>query len=321
MRLDFNKVVNRALRDHPELRSETVFIDAALDGFDAPEKKRKSWHGDLSVIERVKRNTKIVESLERTSNKARKGKTSFAQSYDDYGVKALTHYPWYRSHVFNPHCSMEEERATLNHELGHLVVEGAMDGTPYAENAADAYAIMRMIARGSEKSDPYYCGWFRAYQFLASGEGDYLTTFTVDHIAMNRANFVSLTPDQIAKVAHVWAKKFTPKDSEISKLREDFSKLKSYRWQSEPNNNRTGLLELALTTINAEVDSLKFYVGARVLAGILEPGGIKYGRIKIDLDQPKFNEIAIILCKKIDTLGPSHPLAMAAARLQPRLPR
>src|SRR5690606_22567515 len=114
-----------------------------------------------------------------------------------------------------------------------------------------------------------YCGWKRAAIFIKSGTISHLTTFTVDKILCDSqtADFMSLSPQETLAVARDYAKKNTPSPEKLKSLSKTFGPLGKMPLQQ-------AFRKLGEITLKADKNSDAFYLGARVLSGALQEGGV-----------------------------------------------
>jgi len=297
-RFDFNKAARKAMKDHPELRGNTLFIDAANTDF--AEIKKALLEKDVDEED--------IKDLAKTVRDAKRLKTAFHQEYD-WGRKKPLHVIIFhpdKHPVFGKEHGERDDAGTFDHETGHALSPHAT-GT-LAENTADAYAALRNIQRfGGDTADLDYAGWKRAAIFILSGVTSHLTTLTLDKIVCDAAtaDFISLTPAETLRIAEEYAKLNTPSEERLKKLKEDFSGLKGLALEDT-------FRKVAAATLAAKEDSDTFYVGARVLQGALQKGGQKLDGRHIELKGGEWDDVREKLSEKTSALPQQHPLRRAA---------
>jgi hypothetical protein len=302
LRFDFQKAARRAMKDHPELKKNGLFINAANDQYIALAPVFKKLEDDDEAQEDIAKNVKI----------AKRSKTSFFQAIPlDSKNEILTVVFHTDKHtLYDPSDKLIDDTGTFDHETGHALSTKA-HGT-LGENTADAYALLRHLQRYEHrKTDIDFCAWKRALIFMQAGVTSHLTTFTADKILIDSktSKFVSLTPQQTIAVAKDYARKHTRDEKQLKSLAKAFSPL-----AKKPLNDAT-FKQLAKITLAAPVQSDVFYLGARVLLPPLENGPMMVDGKKIILTGKDWDRIRQQLHTKCQSLPEKHPL-----RLQRPLP-
>jgi hypothetical protein len=298
LRFDFNEAVKKVVRDHPQLKKGALYINAANDDWDTTEAALVSMSVDEDDIDEIKKGVK----------EARRLKTSFCQaiSIDGKNMSAVILHPD-KNPLYGAAHGAGDDIGTFDHETSHALTPG-LSGT-LGENTADAYASLRHLQRfKGEEDDIDYCGWKRAAIFMRAGVPSHLTTFTLDRILCDAktADFMSLTPAETIAIAKDYAKKHTPGDKKLKRLQNDFKRLKKLPLDETFN-------KLAQITLKADVKSDTFYLGARVLKGALQEGGVTLDGEHIALTGGKWDKVRRKLDAKIDQLPAKHPLRRKSA--------
>jgi hypothetical protein len=168
----------------------------------------------------------------------------------------------------------KERMGIFDHEVGHIVVKDALHNTHSRadeETRADLYADLRTLQRfGIKDTGAVDLGFTRLNEFLVNPDcTDYLTTLAVDHLKIDSqtADFISLTPQQTAKLAEHYAEKYLLSHKTLQQLKQDFRGLK--RTSALRADHLQPLEAIANITLTAPVDSLSFYMGARALNGYM----------------------------------------------------
>lgn len=295
---DFNEAVRKVVGDHPQLKKEALYINAAND----------DWNETEAALLTLSVDDDDIDELKKCVKEARRLKTSFCQaiSIDGKNLSAVIFYPD-KNPLYGPAHGPADDIGTFDHETSHALTPG-LSGV-LGENTADAYAALRHLQRfKGERDDIDYCGWKRAAIFMRSGVTSHLTTFTVDRILCDAktADFLSLTPTETAALAKTYGRKHTRDDKQLKRLENDFKRLKK-RPLGEVFN------KLAHITLKADVKSDTFYLGARVLKGALQDGGATLDGEHIELKGGKWDNVRRKLDAKIDRLPQQHPLRRKAA--------
>ena len=298
LRFDFNEAVKKVVRDHPQLKNGALYINAANDDWESTEAALLSLSVDEDDIDEIKKGVK----------EARRLKTSFCQaiSIDGKELSAVILHPD-KNPLYGAAHGAGDDIGTFDHETSHALTPG-LSGI-LGENTADAYAALRHLQRfKGEEDDIDYCGWKRAAIFMRAGVPSHLTTFTLDRILCDAksADFMSLTPAETIAIAKDYAKKHTPDDRKLKRLQNDFKRVKGLPLAEVFN-------KVAHITLKADVKSDTFYLGARVLKGALQEGGVTLDGQHVELKGSKWNNIRRKLDAKIDQLPAKHPLRRKAA--------
>lgn len=291
----FNAVARRALQDHPELKKDILFVDAANDVYLAAPRTLAALHDDDDA----------QDELQKTIRLARRLQTSFAQSIPvDHTktIQAIVFHPD-KYPLFAPNNHAIDQIGTIDHELGHLLTPDLHHTK--GENAADAYAILRHLQRyHGQKTDVDYAAWKRAMVFIMTGKTSHLTTFTIDAILIDRASadFISLTPAQTAALARGYARKHTPSRSQLSVLSTAFNAARCKR----PGHDL--FRRIANITLAADAHSHVFHLGARALLPVLNGYHTRLNGHTVVLTGPEWQHIQNRLTQKIAALPAQHPL-------------
>lgn len=292
---DFNTVARQALREHPEIKRDILFVDALNDNYLASPATLASLEDDDDA----------QEELGKTVKQAKRLRTSFAQAImidRQKTINAIVFHPD-RHPLFDPQDRVIDNIGTIDHELGHVLVPSAERA--HGENVADAYAILRHLQRfDGRKTDVGYAAWKRAMVFITAGHTSHLTTFTIDKIIADSktADFISLTPAQTVAIARDYARKHTRGQEKLSQLAADFHTARGMRVTPALFH------EIARITLAADAKSDTFYLGARALMPVLGSAGITLDGKHIILRGPEWNSLRARLEKKIATLPLRHPI-------------
>lgn len=264
MRFDFNKAVADARRDFPAATKQITFFD--LDAPDVEAQMQKFYDG-LSPA--AKKNVDEIRVDNPDFLTARSNPVAW-RSLEGVGIMTAygtrTHLSDVEKIAYNPTEAAKHLQYTFQHELGHLVVKNADRAGNYAEHAADAFAVLRgfqssFLTRQDVKeiSDGRsMLGWLNC-------DVTHITSMSLDALIINpkQRDFMSLTPDETAKVAARHAEKFST-DYEPGSLRTILNALP--RWGLSTDDRRAeGLNGLANVVMKTERGSLSFYVAARML--------------------------------------------------------
>jgi hypothetical protein len=300
-RFDFFAAARKAVKDHPEIKRDTIFVDAANDLYMAPAR----------LLALLDEDDEARDALEKTVRHARRRKTSFSDTLPVSEKRALKSVVFHRDRhpLYDPQNREIDDAGTFDHETGH-VLSPETDGT-LAENTADAYAVIRHIQRfPGEKTSVSYAGWKRAVQFILAGQTSHLTTFTVDRILIDRetAGFLSLPPHVTAAIAKDYARQNTRDEEKLGKL------ARAFRCARDKKLTENTFLRIAAVTLKAPAESDTFYLGARVLLEPLGKGSkVIYDGRTVSLKDAKWERIKTALAGKISTLPAAHPLRAVPA--------
>lgn len=295
VRFDFRAAARKAVKDHPEIAKNTIFVDAANDDYIAMPR----------ILAALEEDDDAADELQDTVRTAKRLKTSFSDTIDLGGKKHLHSVVFHsdKHPLYDPANKAIDDIGTFDHETGH-VLSPETHGT-LAENTADAYAVIRHVQRfDGQQTDIGYASWKRAVQFIMAGKTSHLTTFTVDKILIDRdsAGFVSLTPEQTKKIAKEYARLNTPGEERLQSLARAFRAARDKKLTAET------FRRIAAITLNADTNSDVFYMGARALHAPLHNGSATYNGRKVRLNGDEWQDIKARLERKIASLPATHPL-------------
>lgn len=292
---DFRAAARKAVYDHPEIKNNTIFVDAANDDYIATPR----------VMQKLDDDDDAYDDLKKTVRTAKRLKTSFSDTLfldQKHFIKSVVFHSD-RHTLYDPENRAIDDIGTFDHETGHVLSPEAQ-GT-LAENTADAYAAIRHVQRfDGQKTDLEYAAWKRSVMFIASGHTSHLTTFTLDKIIIDRetANFVSLKPAETAAIAKAYANTHTPDEDRLKTLARDF------RAARDKKVTEGTFLRIAGITLRADPGSDTFYVGARALMTPLYRDKVKLNGKTVAFKDPKWDAIRAKLDKKTASLPAAHPL-------------
>ncbi len=292
---DFNTVARQALREHPEIKKDILFVDALNDNYLASTATLASLDDDDDA----------QEELGKTVKQAKRLRTSFAQAImidRQKTINAIVFHPD-RHPLFDPQDRNIDNIGTIDHELGHVLVPSAE--RTHGENVADAYAILRHLQRfDGRQTDIGYAAWKRAMVFITGGHTSHLTTFTIDKIIADSksADFISLTPAQTVAIARDYARKHTRGQEKLSQLAADFHTARGMRLTP------TLFEEIARITLATDAKSDTFYLGARALLPVLASTQVTLNGKTIALRGPEWDIVRVQLAKKMTELPARHPI-------------
>lgn len=292
---DFRAAARKAVYDHPEIKKNTIFVDAANDDYIAAPR----------VMQKLDDDDDAYDELKKTVRTAKRLKTSFSDTIfldQKHYIKSVVFHRD-RHTLYDPENRAIDDVGTFDHETGH-VLSPETQGT-LAENTADAYAAIRHVQRfDGQKTDLEYAAWKRSVIFITSGQTSHLTTFTLDKITIDRAtaHFVSLTPAETAAIAKAYAQTHTPDENRLKTLARDF------RAARDKKVTEATFLRIAAITLRADPSSDTFYMGARALMTPLNRANVKLDGKTIRLKDPKWDAIRDKLDKKTASLPAAHPL-------------
>lgn len=285
------------MRDHPELKGRTLFIDAGAT----------RWKDVEASLAHLDFDEDSIEEIRETYAIARRHGTSFHQEIEpdaDRSIGVIVYHPD-KQPVFSAKKGAIDDAGSFDHETGHALSPEAK-GT-LGENTADAYALIRQFQRfagRAEDADAAYCGFKRAFVFMTAGTTSHLTSFTADKIAIDAraADFSTLSPEETRALARKYAKGNTPTKAELKKLRDDFAPLKGRK------PTKATFRKMAEITLKADTNSRSFYLGARVLSEALREDGVVIDGRKITLKGREWDALRHRLEARKAQLPARHPL-------------
>lgn len=312
----FNKFSASALKDFPKLKDSFMLIDGktgqAIGDVD-PAKLR------LSPQELA---TKIAEQ----ANVQQPG-GGYAETYqlqEDYYATAVKQGEVYAIR-FNNHVNVsgDAERditLTLEHELGHAVVPGAIGAqinVNYAESAADVFALMKYIQRNGDDGIVTKMARMRSVHLL-SGDLDHFTAAALEVLDAEKGalNIKNMTPLQLTETAARIAKstQFSIEDRmETSGLLKKTMAV-FQRSRTKPTTDAF-FKELARQLCAENVYKSEFKIGLSILKPFMTdvPGQ----PLPAGLQGPEWDMLKRSLLEKEKTVQPAPVVAEPA---KPRLP-
>ncbi|MDE1152246.1 MAG: hypothetical protein PW788_06900 [Micavibrio sp.] len=268
----FNKVAQRTVADFPELEGRFLLID-----LDAGE-----IHGEPNMLKTA---FSTVEEVEAYINDA-------AQSAIESGTSSSTYSPEHKLSIifFNSAgqtsfggAAVEEALGIIDHEIGHIVVKGALETSTfselvYAETAADLYASMSHARRnGNDPAAIRTLAFNRAYGLVTRGDEDtqaHFTAFALLELAdmAKTTDFSKMEPRLAAGMAEMLAQQYALTEPEVKMLADTF---KDYRAKAE-TGIETALKYVAQQTLAPDASPAVERLGGFMLSFYLD------GKISVD---------------------------------------
>lgn len=257
----FNREVKKAVADFPALEGRFVFVNVAEDQTIA------SIDAAKTPLFRPEQFNYVAAQI---ATGAKDSGTSQATKVKEAGLSILAFVPLpYKIFAGRDQDDEMEAVAEFDHELGHLVVEGAFSSPDkiFRETAADIFAALRHVQRyGGASRAAEKGGWHRAFDFIMSGDADHFTTFGLDAAAAVQ-DAATLTPQQAAELARKLAQAHTPDAATISRLTEAFAPARDV--MQATRNAEATLKEIARITLESGDDAI-FRLGSRALRPFLD---------------------------------------------------
>lgn len=274
---DFDAAVAEARRDYPKETQDITFING-----DDPDARQKLYDWAVSQKLRTLEWDRMLEPM-------LDNKLSCAQAGHNGGFVVLVH-PSAPSMRFGEDHD-KANHYTFDHELGHIITKKGMGhGADIAEHAADSFAALRGLQRGTlDKKDLQRAADMNDAGFLIYCGLSHLTSMTLDAIAINPKNidYVSLSPKETAALADKHAKTFQMKFWSYNKFApiDEIGK-PNFHDAGLPPEERVEARLHALTEIamQAPTNSKTFYLAARIIVNAVEHNGVTYAGMHVPLD-------------------------------------
>ncbi len=146
---------------------------------------------------------------------------------------------------------------TLDHELGHCVLDGAhnatgkLDSGIYAESIADAFALIRHYQRFGVNSgyhDKYTSPFIRAHNMIFSSDDYHFTAFVLDEIVKRRheIDFDKLTLKQTADLARLFTAEYMPPLKIVQDMYEAFKPVRALAGRADATAAVKKLVDITL---------------------------------------------------------------------------
>jgi hypothetical protein len=262
----FNKAVAETLRDYPQLRDTTVFVNAA----EHPHVNSPlTMHGQNNAIAKT---ASYVDNIRKSLKTSQANGSSYAVStFEQNGGYAVVlgakKIPVMDEH---PLTHIVGKSFVFDHEVGHILSKRFGKKT-VNECTADAFAALRHIQKfGKDTSFLRHISWFRAHGLLAYNHKIHFTSPVIDRIIFDsqHQDFSKLSPQQTLERAVKYADQYTPNEKNILKARQAHK-----GFDNQSGEKLFQRLKNLATTCLATPDKFSFYIGARVLNPFLEPSG------------------------------------------------
>lgn len=293
----FNKAVTETLRDYPQLRDTTVFINAEEHPYDSSP---LIMHGqDNALAKTYTYQDNILKSLK----KSRDDGTSYAVStFEQNGGYAVVlgakKIPVMDEH---PLIQIIGKSFTFDHEVGHILSKRFGKKT-LNECTADAFAALRHIQKfGKDPDFLRHVSWFRAHGLLAYNHKIHFTSPVIDRIIFDsqHQDFSKLSPQETLERAMKYADQYTPSEKNILKARQAHK-----GFDNQSGETLFQRLKKLASTCLATSDKFSFYIGARVLNPFLEPSGKSINGETLSLVRLReFQDLKAEIIARADSFG------------------
>ena len=310
---DFAAATARVLRDFPQMKSNTVFLNT-----DTPHETYGDWKA------------KLAAKLTGQGSHSRK---QIQQSNHEDSSYAFQNSRWgaqLKSLVFKPNDAFSEQLGVtvdkhqaqaygFHHELGHLVVKDAHGpmpmGKPYPENAADGFATLRHLQDNpNDMLLPMVNSWARAYRFLVTGTQTHMSSTSIEAIVADHAgkkrDFAAMDGAALAAAAADYADQNAPDEESVDRARyEAYGRFKGIgKLFPLTENTQSQLLAFAETALKAE-SRFAFQAGLSMFRPFLHPAGVEINGVTIRLDDAKREELTERFESRADRMGVASLIA------------
>ncbi len=260
----FNREVNKALTDFPQLQGRFVFINAPENTTVTDVDKRMLGVSDYQ----------LDDIVDKVKYEAEKAGSSMATKLGRDSLDVLVYTPLpFKMFTGKDQTPEMEAMAVFDHELGHLVVPGgyfSQDPT-LRETAADTFAVLRHIQRYGEESKAIEkAGWRRAFDFVISGDAGHFTMLTLDEVTKikDKLDIKNMSPQQTADLASRLALEHTPHADVTNSIAYEFEAVRQ-------TMRRTRNIEMAMKTLadiilDDKADYYAIKIGGRALLPFLK---------------------------------------------------
>jgi hypothetical protein len=260
----FNKEVNRALEDYPQLRGTFAFVNTVDNQVIADVDPVKSG---------VQSQQELNQHIDRMARESKKGGPVTSKTpYRNLSIIAYTPIP---ITLFSRKTDSPEREALaiFDHELGHLIVKGSIyaNNPCYRECAADAFAVIRHYQRYGTKTDAVsILTWRRAFDFVISGNDEHFTTLAIEELdrLKDKVDFQKMSPEQIESLAKRIALTHTPLPQVTKEVSDAFIPVR--RVLERTGDIERTLEKLAEVTLQNKDDYYVFKIGSAVLQSFLD---------------------------------------------------
>lgn len=301
----FNRAAEAAVRDFPGLAGRFMIVDLEAGEI----------HG---LPDLAKTGFSSVEALEAHINDAAgaalENGTSTAHHDKSHGGLSIIFY-----NSANEGDAAAGALGVVDHELGHLVVNGALetegpDGEIYAETAADLFSALRQMQRGgNHPAGIRTLAFTRAYDLINRGNADaqaHFTSFALLELAdmAKTTDLSKLEPMLAAGMAEMLARQYAVTAKESASLAKSFE---GYAETSASLGLDAALKTVAAKALDAEAPEAqrklaKFFLGFHLEGKILVQGapvqlqGAFWDdvRERLDRDAPKAPAGLILLAPR-----------------------
>ena len=207
----------------------------------------------------------------------------------------------------------------MDHELGHILVEGAYYYTNrhspteilYAEAAADTYAGIRHISRfGGTGDDIRQLSWQRAKHMIEYGDDAHFTALSLDRLAelVDKHDISAVSPYQAVDLSARIASETAPHSSAIANASRFLPQVKQNIVQTR--GYEEALKPLADKVLKGDMDYMASKIADKYLSHFLMEE-VQYNGKPVLLDGPYWDKVRIALCNNQtaqDSLGVLHGL-------------
>lgn len=304
---DFAAATARVLRDFPQMKASTVFLNT-----DTPRETYGHWKA------------KLAAALTGQGSHSRKQIQQSNHEDSSYAFQNSRWGPQLKSLVYKPDDSFSTQLAGtvdvkqaqsfgFHHELGHLVVKDASGpmpmGKPYPENAADGFATLRHIQDNpNDILLPMVNSWARAYRFLVTGAQTHMSSTSIEAIVADhtgrKRDFAAMDGSTLAAAAADYADKNAPDEESVDRARyEAYGRFKGIgKLFPLTDDTKTQLLAFAETALKAE-SRFAFQAGLSMFRPFLHPAGVEINGVTIRLDDAKREELTQRFESRADRMG------------------
>ncbi len=304
---DFAAATARVLRDFPQIKANTVFLNTQT-----PHETYGHWKAKLAAV-LTGQGSHSRQQIQQSNNED----SSYAFQNSRWGAQL-------KSLVYKPDDSFSKQLGRtvdvkqaqafgFHHELGHLVVKDAHGpmpmGKPYPENAADGFATMRHLQDNPQDLLlPMVNSWARAYRFIVTGAQTHMTSTSIEAVIADHAgkkrDFATMDGSTLAAAAAEYAHQNAPDEEAVDRARyEAYGRFKGIgKLFPLTENTKTQLLAFAETALKTE-NRFAFQAGLSMFRPFLHPAGVEINGVTIRLEDAKREELTERFEARADRMG------------------
>ncbi|MDD9899484.1 MAG: hypothetical protein OXT65_00720 [Alphaproteobacteria bacterium] len=305
---DFTAEANRAMAAHAVMHAKTLFVS-----FNNKSGDMRDFIVASAAHSQLMQDTPdIWGEASSYLEKYRKADSCLALRHTAHDAYSIIYSE--ASHVTQIMAGQNEEELKafiFDHEKFHILIPNAMGGEHIPPHMTESYAdgggavqqIQRFGQKGKDIAE--YVAWYRLHDSLQTGKSKYMTSPVIDAVTDNITPVIAraLSPEETVEIITDMVNKHAFPESDLEQAMQAWSHLKGKISTDDLARNSNVVWEQIMDTALNTAHPATFYIGARLMTPLLQPGGFQAGKHIIKMPGTKQKAYARKLANRAKAFG------------------